>query len=126
MLYTQANEICTHEEKNTIIADHVIKALEQLELQDWIEPVEQALAEFKDASKGNKPGPVHAFAVVTISCVTAEDVWVMPSPAKASSKTSTDITTVMQPVETTSQPCRHKKWCALSQHFHLGCLCKVQ
>ena len=51
MLYTQANEICTHEEKNTIIADHVIKALEQLELQDWIEPVEQALAEFKESKR---------------------------------------------------------------------------
>lgn len=62
MLYTQANEICTHEEKNTIIADHVIKALEQLELQEWIEPVEQALAEFKDASKGNFHSNIHAVA----------------------------------------------------------------
>eukprot|EP00892_Ulva_mutabilis_P000615 jgi/Ulvmu1/10554/UM065_0008.1 len=54
MLYTQANEICTHEDKNTIIADHVIKALEQLELHSWIEPVEQALVEFKESSKANK------------------------------------------------------------------------
>ena len=58
MLYTQANEICTHEDKNTIIADHVIKALEQLELHSWIEPVEQALAEFKESSKGASLTPM--------------------------------------------------------------------
>ena len=54
MLYTQANEVCTEEKKNTIVPDHVMKAVEQLELQDWLGPLEQALAEFKDATKPSK------------------------------------------------------------------------
>ena len=54
MLYTEANEVCTEEKKNTIVPDHVLKAVEQLDLQDWIEPLQKALVEYKDMNKPAK------------------------------------------------------------------------
>lgn len=51
MLYTQANEVCTEDKKNTIVPDHVLKAVEQLELPDWIEPLQKALVEYKELNK---------------------------------------------------------------------------
>jgi down-regulator of transcription 1 len=55
MLYTEANEVCTIDTKNTITADHVLKAVERLDLQDWLEPLQKALAEYKDNNKPAKP-----------------------------------------------------------------------
>lgn len=51
MLYTEANEVCTNEKKNTIVPDHVFKAVEQLDLKDWMEPLQSALVEYKDMNK---------------------------------------------------------------------------
>ena len=55
MLYTEANEVCTNEKKNTIVPDHVFKAVEQLDLKDWMEPLQKALVEYKDMNKPAKP-----------------------------------------------------------------------
>jgi hypothetical protein len=51
MLYTEANEVCSVEKKNTIVPDHVLKAVEQLDLTDWLEPLQKALAEYKEMNK---------------------------------------------------------------------------
>jgi hypothetical protein len=51
MICSQANEICTNEKKSTIVADHVIRAMKQLSLEDWVPALEQALIEYKDSSK---------------------------------------------------------------------------
>jgi hypothetical protein len=51
-VYLQANDICNKEKKATIAADHVIRAMTDLGLEDWIPRLEAALADFKDQSKG--------------------------------------------------------------------------
>jgi hypothetical protein len=51
-LYSQANEICNKDKKATIVADHVIRAVTELSLEDWVPRLEAALADFKDQAKG--------------------------------------------------------------------------
>lgn len=60
MLYTEANDVCTNEKKNTIVPDHVLKAVEQLDLQDWMEPLQKALVEYKDQNKPVKATKANA------------------------------------------------------------------
>lgn len=54
-VYTQANDICTGDKKATIVADHVLRALERLALHDWLPNLEAALADFKDSTKSAPP-----------------------------------------------------------------------
>lgn len=51
MIYSQANEVCVAEKKSTIAPDHVLEALKQLDLAEWMDQVQQTLNEFKDTVK---------------------------------------------------------------------------
>ncbi|KAH3676192.1 hypothetical protein WICMUC_002214 [Wickerhamomyces mucosus] len=54
ILSDQSNEIAEQETKKTIASDHVIKALQELGFNDYIEPIEKVLAEHKELQKGRE------------------------------------------------------------------------
>ena len=51
ILSTESNEIAEKESKKTIASEHVIKALEVLGFQDYIEPIQEVIQEHKESLK---------------------------------------------------------------------------
>lgn len=51
ILSGQSNEIAEKESKKTIASEHVIKALEELGFQDYIEAVQDVILEHKETQK---------------------------------------------------------------------------
>lgn len=52
ILSTQSNEIAEKESKKTIASEHVIKALEELGFNEYIEPIQGVVTEHKETQKG--------------------------------------------------------------------------
>ena len=79
-VYTQANEICSTDKKATIVADHVLRALEALDLGEWLPNLEATLAVFKDASK-SAPQPFNRSLSRNKHCASPtcgqRDLWVL-------------------------------------------------
>jgi len=51
ILSTESNDIAEKESKKTIASEHVIKALEVLGFQDYIEPIQEVVSEHKESQK---------------------------------------------------------------------------
>jgi hypothetical protein len=51
ILSTQSNEIAEKESKKTIASEHVIKALEELGFNEYIEPIQSVIMEHKESQK---------------------------------------------------------------------------
>jgi hypothetical protein len=51
ILSTESNDIAEKESKKTIASEHVIKALESLGFQDYIEPIQDVIIEHKESQK---------------------------------------------------------------------------
>ncbi|KAK6464462.1 putative transcriptional repressor [Scheffersomyces coipomensis] len=54
MLSSQSNEIAEKEAKKTIASDHVVKALEELDFQNYLEIINKVLSEHKELLKGKE------------------------------------------------------------------------
>ncbi|EMR09593.1 negative cofactor 2 complex subunit beta [Pneumocystis murina B123] len=51
LVSSEANEICEREAKKTIAAEHVIKALEELGFQNYIDEIQQIVSDHKKQQK---------------------------------------------------------------------------
>lgn len=51
ILSTTSNDVAEKESKKTIACEHVIKALEELDFPDYIEPIQQTIASHKESLK---------------------------------------------------------------------------
>ncbi|KTW27053.1 hypothetical protein T552_02545 [Pneumocystis carinii B80] len=51
LISSEANEICEREAKKTIAAEHVIKALEELGFQNYIDEIQQIVSDHKKQQK---------------------------------------------------------------------------
>ena len=54
ILAAESNEIAEKEAKKTIASDHVLKALDLLDYNDYIEPIKQLLSKHKENLKGRE------------------------------------------------------------------------
>ncbi|CDR41627.1 CYFA0S07e04346g1_1 [Cyberlindnera fabianii] len=54
ILSDSSNDIAEKESKKTIASDHVIKALQELGFEEYIEPIEKVVVEHKEAQKGRE------------------------------------------------------------------------
>ncbi|WBW72986.1 transcription regulator Ncb2 [Schizosaccharomyces osmophilus] len=54
LVSSEANEICEKESKKTIAAEHIIKALENLEFKEYISEVLEVAAEHKEQQKNRE------------------------------------------------------------------------
>jgi down-regulator of transcription 1 len=51
VLSSRAHEISTKDKKQTILPDHVIRAIRGMGFEEWVPALEEALQEHKDGSK---------------------------------------------------------------------------
>lgn len=51
ILSNESNDMAEKESKKTIACEHVIKALEELDFRDYIEPIQQTIAAHKESLK---------------------------------------------------------------------------
>jgi hypothetical protein len=54
LVSSEANEVAAHEKKATIGPEHVIKALKDLDFEEFIADVSETWESFKEESKGER------------------------------------------------------------------------
>ncbi|GAB2274602.1 DNA polymerase II subunit B4 [Dionaea muscipula] len=59
-LSATANDICKESRRQTINADDVLKALEEIEFSEFVEPLRASLSEFRKKNAGKRAGSAKA------------------------------------------------------------------
>ncbi|MCL7041882.1 hypothetical protein MKW94_023748 [Papaver nudicaule] len=85
-LSATANDVCKESKRQTINAEDIFKALEEIEFQEFIGPLKASLDDFKRKNAGKKAGAAKAKEADKKRKVVQPDVEKEPSTAKAKEK----------------------------------------
>ena len=69
LVTSEANEICTADNKATMNPEHIIKALQQLEFPEFEDELTQLLEQFKQENKGQQHLNKISFWAIALFCL---------------------------------------------------------